>query len=143
MSSGIRRSVRAALLVLAALVTCVHSPIQGQALRFEPGSLATYFQVSPGSIVTREFTDPLGRVSNLRVYEFLVQARRSFSGATAIFFAYFYDADGIQIDVSPVQIQPMLFDWQPGTRARATIIMPVGNALSRVRLIQIRDLYGT
>ena len=110
---------------------------------FDPGILTSYFNLGPAQIEMKEFKDPTGRITPLPYVTFLVEAKTSFTAAGAIFFGHYYDADGIELYNSPVEFEPLPQSWTPGTRSRAAIQLPPESLLPRVRLLVVKDLYGS
>lgn len=129
------------ILVLTCL-TITSVPARAQQFNFDAGIMNSYFKVGKLEITKKEYKDPLGHVSYFDVLTFIVESKREFMGP-AMFFAYFYDKDGIEIDnMSPVEFAPNPMQWREGTRSRVSILLPLGERRRQLRSIQVRDLYG-
>lgn len=127
------------VLICAAIFAAVPAYAQ---FSLDTGIMKAYFKIGKAEIVKKEFRDPLGHVSYFDVLSFIVESKREFMGP-AMFFAYFYDQDGIEIDnMSPVEFAPNPAQWREGTRSRVSILLPHGERRRQLRLIQVRDLYG-
>ncbi|HYC90688.1 MAG TPA: hypothetical protein VEO54_15840 [Thermoanaerobaculia bacterium] len=133
------RRVGTFVLICAAITVTVPAYAQ---FNFDAGIMKAYFKISEAEIIKKEFRDPLGHVSYFDVLSFTVESIREFMGP-AMFFAYFYDNDGIEIDnMSPVEFAPNAMQWREGTRSRVSILLPLGERRRQLRVIQVRDLYG-
>lgn len=105
----------------------------------EWGVLANYFTISNAQIGRQMQRDPLGRVNEVNALTFTVEAKTTMT--VAIFFAHYYDADDIEVaPLSPVQFSPdySTYQWQPGNRSRATVLLP--NDMSKLRTIRFQQL---
>jgi hypothetical protein len=133
------RRVGTLVVMCAAIIAA--TPAYAQ-FSFDAGIMNAYFKFEKSEIVKKEFRDPLGHVSYFDVLSFIVESKREFMGP-AMFFAYFYDEDGVEIDnMSPVEFAPNPMQWREGTRSRVSILLPLGERRRQLRLIQVRDLYG-
>ena len=54
------------------------------------------------------------------------------------YYAHFYDADGVEIDMSTVEVAPDYGAWQAGTRSRANVLLPTD--MSQVAYIKFFSL---
>jgi hypothetical protein len=105
----------------------------------EWGVLTNYFTISNARIERQLQRNPLGKAEEFNVLAFTVEAKTTMT--VAIFFAHFYDADDIEIAAPyAVQFNPnySTYQWQPGNRSRATVILP--DDTSNLRTIRFKQL---
>ncbi len=103
------------------------------------GDLEKYFNIFNAEIGEQSYRDPLGRINEWNTLSFIVEAKGYFM--IAIFFAYFYDSQGIEVaPFSPVEFNPdySFSSWSQGKRSRARILIP--EDLSNVAYIQFRQM---
>lgn len=99
-------------------------PKQEQApLKVDWGQLPLFFYLSDAKVEQRFTTNILGQASVDIYFSFDVTARQQFSNLT-LFSGRFFNASGHQILSMPLEFQPAPFEWTPGTRARAYVMMP-------------------
>ena len=105
----------------------------------EWGVLTNYFTISNARIERQLRPNPLGKAEEFNVLAFTVEAKTTMR--VAIFFAHFYDAEDIEVaQLSPVRFNPdySTYQWQPGNRSRATVILP--DNMSNLRTIRFKQL---
>jgi uncharacterized protein YcfL len=112
---------------------------QTQSKAIDMGELGYDFvAVSEPQAVTINHRDAFGQNNPMTAIQFIVQARQFVTPLG--YLAYFYDADGIEVGFTPVEMSPPGGSYQPNQRIRVTIpiILPDPNA--QVQNIVIRRL---
>jgi hypothetical protein len=86
------------------------------------GNLTWDFNVSNANIGTIRRRNILGETDQFSAITFLIEAKHSI--LAPVYFAYFFDGNGIQVGISPVVMEPNYGQWQAGNRANCYILIP-------------------
>jgi hypothetical protein len=99
------------------------------------GSFAWDFNISNVNIGTIRQKNMLGETEEFEAITFLIEAKSSIF--IPIYFAYFYDSNGVQVGISPVAMEPNYGQWQAGNRANCYVVIPP-NAANTVTIKMTR-----
>jgi hypothetical protein len=108
---------------------------QRSRLQIDWGDLGAQFNVYSPKVEKLQYRDALGNRREYWAMTFTVEAKEYFTPYG--YYAYFYDADGIEIDMSTVEFAPDYGAWSAGTRSRANIVLPDMSQVAFIKFVSL------